>query len=90
MVARTVVGGILGGIAGALVGSVLGFFSLLFFMDGLIIAHQRVDGGVQIIGVAIIGMVAGLVLGGLLARASAPRSKEDTRRGSSGGRPPAK
>ena len=90
MVVRTVVGGILGGIAGALVGSVLGFFSLLFFMDGLIIAHQRVDGGVQFIGVAIIGTVAGLVLGGLIARVSAPRSKEDTRRGSSGGRPPAK
>lgn len=90
MVVRTAVGVIIGGIAGALVGSVLGFCSLLLFMDGLIIANQRVDEGVQIIGVAIIGTVAGLVLGGSLARVSAPRSEKETRRASSGGRPPAK
>jgi hypothetical protein len=55
--ARTVVGGILGGIAGALVGSVVGFFSLFCFMDGLIIAGQRVDPAAQIVGVAIVGTV---------------------------------
>ena len=83
--ARTVVGGILGGIAGALVGSVVGFFSLFCFMDGLIIAGQRVDPAVQIVGVAIVGTVAGLSLGGSLAQASAPRP-ERPRRGPSGSR----